>query len=344
MSLIKHLLGCLLVASSTFAMAQVSADTVCVGDTSLVTYFISNAEAGVTYDWVLDGGGTVITSTNDSIQVKWSNTPGVYNITVNSSSDLGCIGEVATYAILVQEMPSIVLKPASATVCPGTSVTIRASGADVYSWSPVEGLSSIDADSSIASPDTTTTYTVTGNSGGCLVSKTITVTRAAAPVADFTFEQTGNYTLQMTNTSTAAVTYHWNFGADNTSTEENPVASYPFDGDYTVILIVENSCGRDTIERLIDVVKLGFGDITGTQIAIGPNPVSEQLWLKISKRKPESLHMKLLNMLGQTLSAQTFAEKAEDLVSIDLSAYAKGMYFLQFNQGKEQITFKVVKQ
>ncbi len=340
----KILLLLIILQASLNTFAQVPADTVCAGDTSLVTYFISNTENGVTYEWALDGGGTVMASTNDSIQVKWGTAPGLYNITVNSSSASGCIGETATYSILVQEMPAINLKPASATVCPGAAITIRASGADTYTWSPAEGLSSTDADSANALPDTTTTYTVTGNSGGCLVSKSITITRATAPVADFTFEQTGNYILQMTSTSIGAVTYLWDFGVGNTSTEENPVATYPFDGDYTVSLTVENACGRDTIEKVIDVIKLGFGDITGTQIVIGPNPVSEQLWLKINMRKPENLRMKLLNILGQQLSEQIVAGKAENLIPIDIANYAKGIYYLQFNQGNEQVTFKVVKQ
>ena len=58
----------------------------------------------------------------------------------------------------------------------GASVSLLASGAESYRWSPAAGLSSTEVADPVASPDKTTTYTVEGiTANGCVVLDTITV-------------------------------------------------------------------------------------------------------------------------------------------------------------------------
>ncbi len=67
--------------------------------------------------------------------------------------------------------------PPNPDICMGGSIQLTASGGSSYSWSPAIGLSSIDNDTVIASPLTTTTYTVfVSNSAGCSGSIATTVT------------------------------------------------------------------------------------------------------------------------------------------------------------------------
>lgn len=56
----------------------------------------------------------------------------------------------------------VVITPPSATIEPGESVTLTASGAMYYQWSPATGLSTTEGSVTVASPMTTTTYTCTG--------------------------------------------------------------------------------------------------------------------------------------------------------------------------------------
>ncbi len=60
----------------------------------------------------------------------------------------------------------------------------------------------------------------------------------------FSFVTDGK-TVTFTNESTVSgtVTYEWNFGDNNTSTEKNPVHTYEFKGEYTVSLTVKDSQG-----------------------------------------------------------------------------------------------------
>lgn len=60
--------------------------------------------------------------------------------------------------------------------CPGIPIQLHASGADRYVWTPAYGLSCADCPDPFVSPDTQTTYVVTGYSGaGCIRTDTITV-------------------------------------------------------------------------------------------------------------------------------------------------------------------------
>ena len=86
----------------------------------------------------------------------------------------------------------------------------------------------------------TTTAAVGGNSD--TMTKTITVSEVN-PTADFTFE-IDDKTVTFVNTSERAVSYEWDFGDGETSTEENPVHTYVEYGEYAITLTttgVENS-------------------------------------------------------------------------------------------------------
>ncbi len=60
----------------------------------------------------------------------------------------------------------VTITPPSAVIQPGDSVTLTASGALYYQWSPEEGLSTVDGPVTVASPSVTTTYTCSGYAPG----------------------------------------------------------------------------------------------------------------------------------------------------------------------------------
>ncbi len=61
---------------------------------------------------------------------------------------------------------SVVITPPSAVIEPGESVTLTASGALYYVWSPATALSTTDGPTTVASPMVTTTYTCSGYGPG----------------------------------------------------------------------------------------------------------------------------------------------------------------------------------
>lgn len=68
-------------------------------------------------------------------------------------------------AILAKAQP-VTITPPEAHIDPGQSVTLRASGALYYQWSPATGLSTTEGAVTVASPTVTTTYTCEGYAPG----------------------------------------------------------------------------------------------------------------------------------------------------------------------------------
>ncbi len=96
----------------------------------------------------------------------------------------------------------------------------------------------------------TVKLTVAGTGGPVIKTKTITI--IAAPVANFTSSVVGT-TVTFINTTTGGgnMSYNWDFGDGNSSTDPNPVYTYDIGGTYSVILTATNSCGTST--RTINV-------------------------------------------------------------------------------------------
>jgi PKD repeat protein len=80
--------------------------------------------------------------------------------------------------------------------------------------------------------------------------------------ADFIPSSTGHcavpHTVHFQNTSSHATSYQWNFGDGTTSSATHPNKTYSQAGTYTVTLIVQSSCGSDTL-IMPDLIQVGPG-------------------------------------------------------------------------------------
>ena len=87
--------------------------------------------------------------------------------------------------VVINPIPSITFVPNPAQVVRWSSLTITASGADRYAWSPRYGLSAVDKAVVIANPIKTTTYSIKGtNNTGCNSTTSLTVTVLSAGTLD----------------------------------------------------------------------------------------------------------------------------------------------------------------
>jgi len=147
-----------------------TATTVCSGIQISLT-----ASGGNLYSWA---GPSSYTASGVSIII----TPTVSgNYTLTGTSQNGCTGTL-TQSISIGSGASLTITPSSATICAGASNTLTVAGANTYIWSPSTGLSATTGTSTIASPTTSTTYTVYGTSNGCTSTKTVNVTVSSSPV------------------------------------------------------------------------------------------------------------------------------------------------------------------
>lgn len=85
--------------------------------------------------------------------------------------------------------------------------------------------------------------------------------------ASFTLVQNGE-TVQLTNTSSRATTYSWNFGDGQNASTEHAQHTFGASGIYTIQLIASSTCNSDTFSIQVHVNSLGLLDPVFDQITI----------------------------------------------------------------------------
>jgi PKD repeat protein len=134
---------------------------VCSGST---LSFFANSSVGASFLW---GGPVGFTSTvqNPSIINVTSAAAGMYTVTATLG---GCSTTTTLFASVI---PSPTIAANNATICPGNSATLTASGATNYTWNPGALTGSVQ----VVSPSAFTIYTITGTSGTCSNTRTVSV-------------------------------------------------------------------------------------------------------------------------------------------------------------------------
>ncbi|MBA3704517.1 MAG: T9SS type A sorting domain-containing protein [Bacteroidetes bacterium] len=248
----------LVTITEPFSALAISSNTLslCQGDCS--KQFTTAASGGTpvySYTWQPGTGLSSNSSSSPTVCIAVTTT---YTITITDSN--GCTAKTTAVAT---ENPVPVISVPGASICPGASVLLTASGATTYTWSPGTGLSSTVGATVTANPSGNTTYTVIGAFNGCTGSTTVVVTVSPPTVPNFTinpspacFGQAVTFTdLSLGGT---IATWNWNFGNPttlaDTSRLQNPSYSYPSPGTYTCILRITNVFGcTGTVSRTLTV-------------------------------------------------------------------------------------------
>lgn len=146
---------------------------VCLGESIYLT-----ASAGEGYSWTGPNGFTS-NKQNPIIPNATAAMAGQYQVTIINN---GC--ETVSPAVSVA-----INKPVEAnagdnrTICKGESVSLHATGGTSYKWFPTRGLSNPNIADPIASPDETTTYSVTVINNTCQAQSSMTLTVNNGPIA-----------------------------------------------------------------------------------------------------------------------------------------------------------------
>ncbi len=135
--------------------ANASPSTICIGGSSTLS-----ASGANTYSWSNGTNGASITVTPSSTTIY----------TVTGTSAAGCTN-TATVTVDVSTSIDIIANANPSSICEGSYSILSSSGGDTYNWS--NGMSGA---SITVTPTNTTSYTVTGYSGGCTGTATISVT------------------------------------------------------------------------------------------------------------------------------------------------------------------------
>ncbi len=151
--------------------------------------------------------------------------------------------------VVIQEInPADYTVSPNATICPPNSVQLTATGGTSYQWSPSTGLSCTNCPNPVASPVTTTTYTVEifdpANCGPVTREVTVTIDCPCQCELnpDFNFAEADTCTeVNFSSTSTSSfctdiLGYYWDFGDGNIGFGSNVTHNYNAEGTYDVCL------------------------------------------------------------------------------------------------------------
>ncbi len=154
--------GVKLAASKLSAAISGSVDsTACLNEP--VT-FKNQSNGGISYLWKF---GTGDSSTAFEPVYKFKNL-GDYKITLLATNPEGC-PPIDTAFMTLHIHPPLQIVMVDDTICPGSSVTLTASGATSYTWKPAATLNKSSGPQVIATPKANTKYVVNTNGSYCIV-------------------------------------------------------------------------------------------------------------------------------------------------------------------------------
>lgn len=206
-------------------------DTICGGSSTNL-----NATGGTTYLWSPPTG---LSNVNISNPVASPQITTTYTVTVTDVNNCS-----ATDQVTITVNAPVADAGNDATICPGNSTALNATGAGTYSWSPATGLSATNIANPTASPVITTTYTVTVTDGqGCFATDSVVVNVLPAPPASAGNDTSTCDGLSVQLIATGGITYTWSpAGTLSNSNISNPVASPVTTTTYTVTVTGANGC------------------------------------------------------------------------------------------------------
>ena len=192
----------------------------------------------------LSGSGATVYSWDNGVTNGLAFTPstGSVTYTVTGTDGNGCINSDQVI-VNVNALP-VVNAGTDQTVCQGTQVTLTATGASTYSWSPV-----ITNGTAFTPTVGTTTYTVTGtDANGCINTDQVNVTVNPTPIVNAGVDQVICIGETVTLTASGATSYSWNNGVSN------GVAFTPSVGTVTYTVTGTSAFGCTATDDVIVIV------------------------------------------------------------------------------------------
>ena len=293
--------GC---ADSTFLSVRVTespvakftpADSILCGAATTINFRNLSTYGGtdlLSYKWLVNNA---VVSNQRNLTYNFSppangSFPLAYTIKLIISSTLGC-SDTTSHTIQFNALPKAAFSIAVPNGCaPFSPAVINTSQhADLYAWYIDNRMVSNERNPVLNLPNPATSYKiklVVNNIYGCRAdSVEHTVNTYAKPTAAFSLAEelscNGKLDLKISNTSTGATSYVWNFGDGTTEvTSASPAHTYGAAGTFKLRLIASNGFCRDTLVREVRVALAPQAAFTAdvktgcTQIAVSFTNIS----------------------------------------------------------------------
>jgi PKD repeat protein len=239
-----------------------------------IQFHCSTPATGNTFNWNFGDGTTSSLPNPNHIYTL----PGVYSTSLTVTNVNGCTGSYAYTMPVVVNNPDASFHTDVISGCPPLQVSFYShagSGAASYLWNFGDGTTSTQAhpvhlyqSAGTYSP----TLTVT-DASGCTATYTLpTPITAAQSATNFItpppVTACAPFTVSFSDNSFGAVSWNWNFGDGNSSTQQNPTHTYQTPGTYTVSLTTLTNgtgCGQNIpVYRVFNIIggKADFSFLT----------------------------------------------------------------------------------
>lgn len=209
---------------------------------------------------------------------------------------------------------------------------------DYYFTPVVYGGAVAPADGNFANYDYTDGCLLTGNSILITLLPALAAVTATTTVADEMTPPGSNGEASVSASGgSGAYAYEWSNG-ETTATISGLTA-----GDYTVTVTDLSGCVDPytetvTVDMIVSVADVDFAQ----SIRLFPNPAKDMVNIDYSFEDSRNLMITVTNAVGQVVHQQEAPQGQMARVELDLSSYSNGVYFVQFNDGADQLTRRLI--
>lgn len=258
----------ILVTFDQFPTASFSTNNVCAGQSTSFSD-LSVANTGVINSWNWNFGDNVGTSNLQSPNYTYTQ-DGTYSVTLIVGTSAGC-SDTITQTITIHPIPQADFTADRLDGCMPLTVNFSdmstISTGNIISWlwnfgdnqsSTLQNPQHTFANSGIYS----VSLTVSSNNG-CInsITKSNYIQVYPYPIANFDYSPKDaeltilNPTVSFYDLSVGATQWQWSFGDGDSSIVQNPIHSYEIEGEYEIILLVENHWGCiDSTKKVLKVL------------------------------------------------------------------------------------------
>ena len=292
---------------------------------------------GTTYSWSPTTG---LSCSNCSNPKASPLDPTEYVVTVTNGSDSG----TDTVMVTVNSLP-VAVAGNDEEICFGSSINLSANGGVNYNWYPSTGLNNPNISNPLASPATTTTYTVTvTDENNCTDQEEVTIEVNDLPIVSFNGLMSNYCTINPAvdlNGNPSGGTFN---GPGITNNQFDP--SLAGEGNHTITYTYTdaNNCINSSSQNVTVDICAGIKSTTLiTDFSMHPNPSKGVFILSLSQKESEDVNIHITNILGQKVFSRSFKEYNGHLKEeIDLTEYEQGVYLLNIMVGTDLISKKII--
>ncbi len=305
-------------------------------------------------------GGSIISSTNNSITVQWG-VHGLGCVSLIEMSPEGCFGDTIfqNINITVHQTPIILENPLSQSVCESENIVFEVFATGVnplqYQWQK-DGIDILNANDSVYwildahSEDQAGYRCIVSNNNGADTSETAYLTVLAIPPATISGPQyVDEYEVAVY--SVYEQQYHeYDFSVTGGNEIDQTSASVTvqwLSTGYGYIFLVETNnvtgCIGDTVTVEVSIGNVGINYINDSKIKIYPNPTTGNFILDLMGGVPaENITVDIYGIWGEKVLSKVL--NGDRKHEFSLSDRPTGVYFIRIITGDKAETLKIIKQ